>query len=92
MASSMAEAMAAPTPVMPLSPAPLMPSGLSGGGVILAQQHVRRRRFVHRREEIIGESDGKRIAALAVGELLQQRAAEPLRKAADDLAVAPAPD
>ena len=30
MASSMAEAMVAPTPVMPLSPAPLMPSGLSG--------------------------------------------------------------
>ena len=30
MASSMAEAIAAPTPVMPLSPAPLMPSGLSG--------------------------------------------------------------
>ena len=32
MASSIAEAMAAPTPVMPLSPAPLMPSGLSGLG------------------------------------------------------------
>ena len=30
MASSIAEAIAAPTPVMPLSPAPLMPSGLSG--------------------------------------------------------------
>ena len=30
MASSMADAIAAPTPVMPLSPAPLMPSGLSG--------------------------------------------------------------
>ena len=29
-ASSMADAIAAPTPVMPLSPAPLMPSGLSG--------------------------------------------------------------
>ena len=29
-AASMADAIAAPTPVMPLSPAPLMPSGLSG--------------------------------------------------------------
>ena len=29
-ASSTAEAIAAPTPVIPLSPAPLMPSGLSG--------------------------------------------------------------
>src|SRR5262249_58073909 len=30
MALSIADAIAAPTPVMPLSPAPLMPSGLSG--------------------------------------------------------------
>src|SRR5262249_305344 len=30
MASSMADAIAAPTPVIPLSPAPLMPRGLSG--------------------------------------------------------------
>ena len=32
MASSIAEAMAAPTAFTPLSPAPLMPSGLSGVG------------------------------------------------------------
>ena len=32
MASSIAEAIAAPTPFTPLSPAPLMPSGLSGDG------------------------------------------------------------
>ena len=42
MASSMAEAIAAPTPVMPLSPAPLMPSGLSGLGIILAQDDLDR--------------------------------------------------
>ena len=32
MASSIAEAIAAPTALTPLSPAPLMPSGLSGVG------------------------------------------------------------
>ena len=56
-------------------------------GVILAQQNLGRRRLVHGGQQIIGEGDGERIAALAVGEFLEQRAAEALRVAADDLAV-----
>ena len=55
-------------------------------GVVLAQQHIGLRRLVHRRQQIIGEGHRERIAALAVGEFLEQRAAQALREAADDLA------
>ena len=75
-ASSMAEAIVAPTAVMPLSPAPLMPSGLSGLGASSRQDDVDVGRLARGRHQVVRERDAQRIAALAVGEFLQQRAAQ----------------
>src|SRR5216684_4273562 len=49
---------------------------------ILGDHHLDRRHFVRGRNEVIGESDRERLAALVIDELLEQRAAEPLHGAA----------
>ena len=86
MASSIALAITAPTALMPPSPPPLRPSGLRGLG---ASSVIRTRppAVAERRPEIIGEGDGERGAVLAVGEFFEQRAAEALHGAADELAL-----
>ena len=53
---------------------------------ILGDHHVDRRHLVRGGNEIIGEGDRERLAALVVDELLEQRAAEPLNGAAHELA------
>src|SRR6476620_6626862 len=53
--------------------------------IVLGQDDLQRRHLAHRRHQIVGEGGGERIAGVAVGELLHQRAAEPLREAAGDL-------
>ena len=55
--------------------------------IVLGQDDLDVRRLAHGRQQIVGEGDGQRIAALVVGELLVERAAEPLREAAGDLAL-----
>ncbi len=84
-ASSIADAMTAPTAVMPLSPPPLRPSGLSGLGASSVKHHTHVRHFAQGRQHVIGEGDGQRRAVLVVDELLEQRAAQPLHHAAHDL-------
>src|SRR5437667_9036406 len=54
---------------------------------VLGDQYLDRRHFVRGRNEIIGESDRERLAALVIDELLEQRAAEPLNRAAGELAL-----
>ena len=81
----MAAATAAPTALAPPSPAPFNPSGLSGLGASSRDQHIDRRHFARGRHQIIGESHRQRLAALVVEELFEQRAADALREAADDL-------
>ena len=81
-ASSTALAIAAPTALMPLSPAPLMPSGLRVRRKILAQDDFQRRHLPGRRHQVIGERHRQRVAARAVAELLQQRAAQALGETA----------
>ena len=85
-ASSMAEAIAAPTGLVPPSPAPLRPSGLSGLGASSVTRTRKLGHFARGRHQIIGEGDRERLAVLVVEEFLQQRAADALRQAAGDLA------
>ena len=87
MASSMALAMTAPTALMPASPPPLRPSGLRGLGASSVMSVSMARDVRQRRHQVIGEGDGERIAVLAIGELLEERAAEALDGAADELAL-----
>src|ERR1700730_18218056 len=44
---------------------------------VLGDDHVDRRHFVRGGNEVIGEGDGERLAALVVEGLLEQRAAQP---------------
>ena len=86
-ASSMAAATAAPTALAPPSPAPLSPIGIERARRIFADQHIDWRHFAHCRHQIIGEGHRQRLAALVIQELFQQRAADTLRTAANDLAL-----
>ncbi len=49
---------------------------------ILGHQHLDRRHLRRGRHQVVGEGRGERLAALVVDELLEQRAADPLRDAA----------
>ncbi len=54
---------------------------------ILGDQHVDRRHLACGGHQVVREGDRQRLAALVVEEFLEQSAAEPLRKAAGDLAL-----
>ena len=58
-------------------------------GRVLGEQHLDVGHVVQRRHQVIGEGRRQRLAGLVVDELLRQRAAEPLRAAADELARRP---
>ncbi len=64
---------------------PLDAERIERGGIVLTQEHFDRRRLAHRRHQVVRERGRERIAAFIVGELLEQRAAQALREAADDL-------
>ena len=70
---------------MPPSPTLLMPSGLSGLGASSVSSTSTAGISRSGRQQVIGEGDAQRLAALVVDEFLVQRAAEPLREAADQL-------
>ena len=86
MASSIAEAIAAPTGLAPPSPAPLRPSGLSGLGASSVTMIFSGRHLARRRHQVIGKRHRQRLAGLIIEEFLKQRAADALRHAAGDLA------
>ncbi len=64
---------------------PLDAERIERARVVLAQDDVDLGRLAHRRQQIVGEGGRQRVAALVVGEFLEQRAAQALREAADDL-------
>ena len=84
-ASSIACANSGPTGMAPASPAPLMPSGLSGdGGHRVGDLHVRH--FERGRQQIIGERGVEQLPVVVEHELLVEGIADALRDAAVDLA------
>ena len=85
MASSMAEAIAAPTAGDAALARALDAERIERARRILGQHDVDVGHLARGRHEIVGEGDGQRIAALVVGEFLQQRPAQSLREPADDL-------
>ena len=84
-ASSMAEAIAAPTALIPASPAPLTPSGLSGLGASSVIRTSTCRNLPGSRHHVIGERAGKRLTGFVVQKFLVQRAADALGNTSRDL-------
>ena len=85
-ASSTAFAIAAPTPLMPPSPAPLRPSGLTGDGTSSVITTLTFGRLVNRRHQVIRKCDRQRITRIGIDEFFVKCAADALQTAADDLA------
>ena len=78
---------APPTGMMPPSPAPLAPSGLFGDGCASSEMRAHARIVGRQRHQVVGERGDQQLALLVVGDLLGERAAEPLHRRADHLAV-----
>ena len=64
---------------------PLDAERIERARVVLAQHDLHLGRLAHGRQQIVGEGRRQRIAALVVGEFLEQRPAQALGEAADDL-------
>ena len=86
-ASSIAAAIAAPTALIPPSPAPFNPIGLSGLGASSEMMTLDRGNFPHRWHQIVGECDRQRLAAIVVEKLFQQRATQALGHATRQLSL-----
>ena len=85
-ASSTAEMIAAAAGMVPTSPTPFTPSGLSGEGVSLIERR-QHRQLGRGRQQVVREGGGERLAAVVVAHPFEQRVADPVRDAAMDLAV-----
>src|SRR6476659_4321078 len=72
-ASSIAETIAAGAPMAPLSAAPLTPSGFNGLG---DSMNFDRRHDIDGRQQIVRESDGKRLSSGIVTHPFQQSRAD----------------
>ena len=85
-ASLIALSTAAGAPMAPPSPSPL--ACVIGRSVErLQMQELDRRDLAARRRQKIGERRGEDVAGFVIDDLFQQRVADALRDAADDLAV-----
>ncbi len=78
--------MAAAGAMIPLSPTPLIPSGLIAEGYSRCP-HLERRHLVGPRERVLHEGAGEELAFLVVDQLFHQRAADPLHHAAVELSL-----
>ena len=86
-ASSMAAANTAADGITPASPAPLMPSGLSGDGVSRWSMSIDVGHLGDVGHQEVHERRVEQLAGLVVGHPLVERAADALRDAAVDLAL-----
>ena len=73
-------------PIVPDSPMPLAPSGLSGVGVSMCDQ-LEARQLGGGDHGVVGEVRGDRVAVVVVADLLEQRLGRALGDAAVDLAL-----
>ncbi len=80
-ASETALAMAAPAAASRPRPRPSTPSGFSGEGASSVTRTSTARRLGGGREQVVHERAGDELALGVVGQLLEQRAAEALRRA-----------
>ena len=79
--------MTPPTGTMPPSPPPLAPSGLCGEGEFSEHDRSDVREVDRRRQQVIRERPGEKLPLVVVGEMLEQRPAQPLHDGADRLPV-----